>query len=152
MDSKTDNYRRVGKNNNLIPINELPQERQNEIRAKSGPAAAKACKEKRQVKELLHELLYSEFSGDDKIKDILDRKGAAMNEVNGLLYQMMRRAGRSSTMADLLFRLHGDLQDGTNVNVNVINQMSDEQIQSELDKIGGGGGCINVTPEPPKIE
>lgn len=137
---------------NLIPFNERTPEEQAAIASIGGKAKGKKQREQRQVKDLLHDLLYSDFTGDDKIKETLECKGATVNEANGLLYQMMKRAGRSSTMAELLFKLHGDLQDGTNVQVNVINQMSDDQIQAELDKLGGGNGCINITPEPPKIE
>ena len=132
-------------------LNLSPEER-SAIARKAQLESAKARKENRQVKDLLHDLLYSDFSGDENTKNLLASKGVAGNEVNGLLVQMMKRAGRSSTMAELLFKLHGDLQDGTNVQVNVINQMSDDQIQAELDKLGGGNGCINITPEPPKIE
>ena len=130
----------------------LTPEQRKEISSKGGKAGVKAQKEQRQIKELLHDLLYSNFSGDDGIKKVLEDKGATINEANGLLYQMMKRAGRSSTMAELLFKLHGDLQDGTNVQVNVINQMSDEQIQAELNKLGGGGDAINITPEPPALK
>ena len=130
----------------------LPADKRSKIASMGGKAKGKKMREERQVKDLLHDLLYSDFTGDEKIKETLEHKGAATNEVNGLLYQMVKRSGRSSTMAELLFKLHGDLQDGTNVQVNVINQMSDDQIQAELDKLGGGNGCINITPEPPKIE
>ena len=137
---------------NLIPFNERTPEEQAAIASIGGKAKSKKQREQRQVKDLLHDLLYSDFTGDENIKNTLERKGAAVNEVNGLLYQMTKRAGRSSTMAELLFKLHGDLQDGNNIQVNVINQMSDDQIQQELDKLGGGDGCINITPRPPELE
>lgn len=130
----------------------LPEEKRKEIASMGAIASNKKQKENKQVKELLHDLLYSDFSGDDKIKEMLVHKGVTINECNGLLYQMMKRAGRSSTMAELLFKLHGDLQDGTNVQVNVINQMSDEQIADELRRLGGGGDAINITPLPPELE
>ena len=133
-------------------IANLPADKRHEIAVMGGKASQKKQKEQRQVKDLLHDLLYSDFTGDENIKNTLESKGAAVNEVNGLLYQMAKRAGRSSTMAELLFKLHGDLQDGNNIQVNVINQMSDDQIQAELDKLGGGDGCINITPTPPEIE
>ena len=148
MDTKQEIPKQFLANNFL----NLTPEQRKAIASKGGKAGVKAQKEQRQIKDLLHDLLYSDFDGDEKIKKTLEDKGASVNEANGLLYQMMKRAGRSSTMAELLFKLHGDLQDGTNVQVNVINQMSDDQIQAELDKLGGGDGCINITPEPPKIE
>lgn len=146
-----DNYRRVGLNNNLIPINERTPEEQAEIHRKAQAAQARTKRERRATRELLDDILYSEI-GKKELKERVVGKGLENNELTGLLLQMASKAGNNANMARLIFELKGDLQQQGQVQVNVINQMSDDQIQAELDKLGGGNGCINITPEPPKIE
>ena len=149
MDIKTKSHK--GMPNNLIPINERPKEEQLELQRKGQLKGAQTRKERRQTRELLDDILYSEIAKPELKQRVID-KGLSNNELTGLLLQMASKAGNNANMARLIFELKGDLQQQGQVQVNVINQMSDDQIQQELDKLGGGDGCINITPRPPELE
>ena len=136
----------------FIPLNKRPPEEQREICRKGQQAMVKKVKAKRAVRDIIDDIFYSESTSKKEIKDKLIAKGLATNEIGTLLMQMVDKAGHNAHMGELLFKLHGDLQEGANVQVNVINQMSDEQIQAELNKLGGGGDAINITPTPPLLE
>ena len=66
--------------------------------------------------------------------------------------QMASKAGHNANMAELIFKLKGDLQESQTVNVNVYSQMTDEQLEQERQKILNGNDEIDVTPKPPEIE
>jgi hypothetical protein len=67
--------------------------------------------------------------------------------------QMATKAANSANMAELIFRLTGDLQqESQTVNVNVYAQMTDDQLEQERQKILSGNDEIDVTPKPPEIE
>jgi 6-pyruvoyltetrahydropterin/6-carboxytetrahydropterin synthase len=84
-----------------------------------------------------------------KIKD----KGIENTELAGLLMQMATKAANSANMAELIFKLTGDLQqESQTVNVNVYAQMTDDQLEQERQKILSGNDEIDVTPKPPEIE
>ena len=140
-----------GMRENLIPLNELPAEQAREIQSKAGKASGEKRRERRATRELLDDILYSEIARPELKQRVID-KGLTNNELTGLLLQMASKAGNNANMARLIFELKGDLQQQGQVQVNVINQMSDDQIQQELDKLGGGDGCINITPRPPELE
>ena len=65
---------------------------------------------------------------------------------------MTKRAGKSANMAELVFKLTGDLQEQPQQNITIVNQLSDEQLQRQINELRGNDGCINITPEPPKLE
>jgi hypothetical protein len=55
-------------------------------------------------------------------------------------------------MAELVFKLTGDLQEMPQQNITIVNQLSDEQLQAQINQLRGNDGCIDITPEPPKLE
>jgi hypothetical protein len=138
---------------NLIPINQRPPEEQAIIRQHAAEASARKKRERRQTREILNDILYSTFSGKDEIKQKIKDKGIENTELAGLLLQMAGKAAHSANMAELIFKLTGDLQqESQTVNVNVYSQMTDEQLDQERQKILSGNDEIDVTPKPPEIE
>ena len=137
---------------NLIPINQRPPEEQAIIRQHAAQAAARKKRERRETRELLNDILYSAFSGKDEIKQKIRDKGIENTELSGLLLQMAGKAAHNANMAELIFKLKGDLQESQTVNVNVYSQMTDEQLEQERQKILSGNDEIDVTPRPPEIE
>jgi hypothetical protein len=138
---------------NLIPINQRPPEEQAIIRQHAAEACARKKRERRQTREILNDILYSTFSGKDEIKQKIKDKGIENTELAGLLMQMATKAANSANMAELIFKLTGDLQqESQTVNVNVYAQMTDEQLDQERQKILSGNEEIDVTPKPPEIE
>jgi hypothetical protein len=55
-------------------------------------------------------------------------------------------------MAEIVFKLSGDLQEQPQQNITIVNQLTDEQLQRQIADLRGQGGMIDVTPEPPKLE
>jgi hypothetical protein len=138
---------------NLIPINQRPPEEQAIIRQHAAEASARKKRERRQTREILNDILYSTFSGKDEIKQKIKDKGIENTELAGLLMQMATKAANSANMAELIFKLTGDLQqESQTVNVNVYAQMTDDQLEQERQKILSGNDEIDVTPKPPEIE
>jgi hypothetical protein len=66
--------------------------------------------------------------------------------------QMASKAGHNANMAELIFKLKGDLQEQNTVSVNIYSQMTDDQLEQERQKILSGNDEIDVTPKPPEIE
>lgn len=137
---------------NLIPINQRPPEEQAIIRQHAAAASAKKKRERRATREILNDILYSDFSGKDEIKEKIAAKQLDNTELTGLLLQMAGKAAHNANMAELIFKLKGDLQEQSTVNVNVYAQMTDEQLDQERQKILSGNDEIDVTPKPPEIE
>jgi hypothetical protein len=138
---------------NLIPITERTPEEQLAIRQKAQAAQAKKRRERRETREILNDILYSDFSGKDEIKEKITAKNLENTELTGLLMQMASKAGHNANMAELIFKLKGDLQqESQTVNVNVYAQMTDDQLEQERQKILSGNDEIDVTPKPPEIE
>jgi hypothetical protein len=137
---------------NLIPINQRPPEEQAIIRQHAAEASARKKRERRQTREILNDILYSTFSGKDEIKQKISEKGIENTELAGLLLQMAGKAAHNANMAELIFKLTGDLQEQNTVNVNIYSQMTDEQLEQERQKILSGNDEIDVTPKPPEIE
>lgn len=137
---------------NLIPINKRPPEEQAIIRQHAAQASAKKKRERRETREILNDILYSSFSGKDEIKQRIADKGIENTELAGLLLQMAGKAAHNANMAELIFKLKGDLQESQTVNVNVYSQMTDEQLEQERQRILNGNDEIDVTPKPPEIE
>lgn len=137
---------------NLIPINQRPPEEQAIIRQHAAQASARKKRERRETREILNDILYSNFSGKEEIKQRIADKGIENTELAGLLLQMAGKAAHNANMAELIFKLKGDLQESQTVNVNVYSQMTDEQLEQERQKILNGNDEIDVTPKPPEIE
>lgn len=137
---------------NLIPITERAPEEQLAIRQKAQAAQAKKRRERRETREILNDILYSDFSGKEEIKEKITAKNLENTELTGLLIQMANKAGHNANMAELIFKLKGDLQEQNTVNVNIYSQMTDEQLDQERQKILSGNDEIDVTPKPPEIE
>jgi hypothetical protein len=55
-------------------------------------------------------------------------------------------------MAEVVFKLSGDLQEQPQQNITIVNQLSDEQLQAQINQLRGNDGIIDITPEPPKLE
>ena len=139
-----------GMRENLIPINTRPPEEQLEIRQKAQATQAKKKKERRETRDLLNDILYSEISKEE-LKNKVLAKGLDNNELTALLLSMVNKSSNNANMARLLFELKGDIGQQQQVNINIVNQMSDEQIADELKRLGGGGDAINITPLPPEL-
>lgn len=127
-----------------------PEERK-EIARKGQETSVRKKKIKKTAKEVLQDLLASD-STDKDIAAICEGKGLDGSELATLLYNMTKKASRSANMAELVFKLTGDLQEQPQQNITIVNQLSDEQLQQQLNQLRGNDGCINVTPEPPQLE
>jgi hypothetical protein len=56
-------------------------------------------------------------------------------------------------MAELVFRLNGDLQEAPQQQITIVNQLSDEQLAQERKRIlDSTSDIIDVTPEPPGLD
>ena len=127
-----------------------PAERR-EIARKAQETSAKRKQERKRAKDVLMDLLATN-STDKDVAAICESKGIDGSELATLLYNMMKKASKSANMAELVFKLTGDLQEQPTQNITIVNQLSDEQLQQQLNQLRGNDGCINVTPEPPRLE
>jgi len=126
-------------------------EEQKAINAKGGRNAVKTKRKRREAKSILLDLLASD-STDKNIAAICEGKGIEGTELATLLYNMTKKASKSANMAELVFRLSGDLVEQPQANITIVNQLSDEQLQAQINQLRGNDGCIDITPEPPKLE
>jgi hypothetical protein len=127
-----------------------PEERK-EIARKGQETSVRKRKVKKTAKEVLQDLLASD-STDKDIAAICESKGLDGSELATLLYNMTKKASKSANMAELVFKLTGDLEQAPQQNITIVNQLSDEQLQQQINQLRGNDGMIDVTPEPPKIE
>jgi hypothetical protein len=127
-----------------------PEERK-EIARKGQETSVRRRKVKKTAKEVLQDLLASD-STDKDIAVICESKGLDGSELATLLYNMTKKASKSANMAELVFKLTGDLEQAPQQNITIVNQLSDEQLQQQINQLRGNDGMIDVTPEPPKIE
>jgi hypothetical protein len=128
-----------------------PPEEQTAIARKGQAAQARNKRARKTAKEVLLDLLATD-STDKDIAAITLAKGLDGNELTTLLYNMTKKASKSANMAELVFKLTGDLQEQPQQNITIVNQLSDEQLQQQINQLRGNDGCINITPEPPKLE
>ncbi len=145
MDTKT-----KAKNGGKLGI-DLPPEQRHAIAVKGGKNSVKARANRRAAKDILLDILHSE-STDKDLQALAIKKGVEPSELATLLLNMTRKAGKSAQMAELVFKLTGDLQEQPQQNITIVNQLSDEQLQRQIAELRGDDGLINVTPEPPKLE
>jgi len=127
-----------------------PEERK-AIARKAQETSVRKRKVKKTAKEVLQDLLASD-STDKDIAAICEGKGLDGSELATLLYNMTKKASKSANMAELVFKLTGDLQEQPQQNITIVNQLSDEQLQRQINQLRGNDGMIDVTPEPPKLE
>lgn len=127
-----------------------PEERK-ELAKKANEKSQRSKRVKRAAKDILADLLASD-STDKDVAAIVEGKGIEATEHATLLFNMMKRANKSAQMAELLHKLTGDLQESPTQNITIVNQLSDEQLQQQINQLRGNDGMIDVTPEPPKIE
>jgi len=127
-----------------------PEERK-AIARKAQETSVRKRKVKKTAKEVLQDLLASD-STDKDIAAICEGKGLDGSELATLLYNMTKKASKSANMAELVFKLTGDLQEQPQQNIMIVNQLSDEQLQHKINELRGNDGIIDVTPEPPKLE
>ena len=127
-----------------------PEER-SALAKKGNAQAQKRKRTRRAAKDILLDILASD-STDKDIADIVMDKGVEGTELATLLYNMTKKASKSAQMAEVVFKLSGDLQEQPAQNITIVNQLSDEQLQQQINQLRGNDGCINITPEPPKLE
>ena len=127
-----------------------PEERK-AIARKAQETSVRKRKVKKTAKEVLQDLLASD-STDKDIAAICEGKGLDGSELATLLYNMTKKASKSANMAELVFKLTGDLEQAPAQNITIVNQLSDEQLQQQINQLRGNDGCINITPDPPKLE
>jgi hypothetical protein len=127
-----------------------PEER-SAIAKKGNAQAQKRKRTRRAAKDILLDILASD-STDKDIANIVMDKGVEGTELATLLFNMTKKASKSAQMAEVVFKLSGDLQDQPQQNITIVNQLSDEQLQQQINQLRGNDGMIDVTPEPPKIE
>lgn len=145
--SKTDTKNHTGK-----LCYELPPEKQLEIRQKAQVANSQKRKRRKAAKEILQDLFVSD-STDKNIADIVEGKGIEGTELATLIYKMMKKAGNSAQMAEILFKLSGDIEPQTSTqNITIVNAMSDEQLAAERARILGSNNMIDITPKPPALD
>lgn len=108
-------------------------------------------RKRRAAKDILLDILHSD-STDKELTALANNKGIEPTELATLLLNMTKRAGKSANMAELVFKLTGDLEQAPQQNITIVNQLSDDQLQAQINKLRGNDNCIDITPEPPKIE
>jgi hypothetical protein len=127
-----------------------PEER-SALAKKGNAQAQKRKRTKRAARDILLDLLASD-STDKETANIVMDKGVEGTELATLLFNMTKKASKSAQMAEVVFKLSGDLQEQPQQNITIVNQLSDEQLQQQINQLRGNDGMIDVTPEPPKIE
>jgi hypothetical protein len=127
-----------------------PEER-SALAKKGNAQAQKRKRTRRAAKDILLDILSSD-STDKDIANIVMDKGVEGTELATLLYNMTKKASKSAQMAEVVFKLSGDLQEQPAQNITIVNQLSDEQLQAQINQLRGNDGMIDVTPDPPKLE
>jgi hypothetical protein len=145
-EKKTQTAKRQGK-----WLNDYTPEQRKDIAVKGQQASARKKRHKRAAKEVLLDILSSDTTDRD-MERIATDKGIEATELTTLLLNMTRRASKSANMAELVFKLTGDLQESPQQNITIVNQLSDEQLLAERQKILGGQDMIDITPRPPELE
>ena len=129
----------------------LTKEQLRENQKKAVEVRERNKKKRQTAKAVLQELLASD-STDKASSEILKGKNIEQTELATLLLNMTKRASKSANMAELVFRLTGDLEQAPQQNITIVNQLSDEQLLMERNRLMQGGQVIDVTPRPPELE
>jgi transcriptional/translational regulatory protein YebC/TACO1 len=126
-----------------------PEER-SALAKKGNAQAQKRKRTRRAARDILLDILASD-STDKDIANIVMDKGVEGTELATLLYNMTKKASKSAQMAEVVFKLSGDLQEQPAQNITIVNQLSDEQLQRQINELRGNDDIIDVTPEPPDL-
>jgi hypothetical protein len=126
-----------------------PEER-SALAKKGNAQAQKRKRTRRAARDILLDILASD-STDKDIANIVMDKGVEGTELATLLYNMTKKASKSAQMAEVVFKLSGDLQEQPAQNITIVNQLSDEQLQHKINELRGNDDIIDVTPEPPDL-
>jgi hypothetical protein len=126
-------------------------EKKHELAIQAGKASGETRRKRRAARDVLMDILHSS-STDKDLANIAKDKGIEGTELATLLIAMTKKASKSANMAELVFRLTGDLQEQPQQNITIVNQLTDEQLQRQIADLRGQGGMIDITPEPPKLE
>jgi hypothetical protein len=132
-------------------MNDYTPEERSALAKKGNAQAQKRKRTRRAAKDILLDILSSD-STDKDIANIVMDKGVEGTELATLLYNMTKKASKSAQMAEVVFKLSGDLQEQPQQNITIVNQLTDEQLQRQIADLRGQGDMIDVTPEPPKLE
>ena len=130
---------------------ELPPDEQLALRQKAQETNSKKRRRRKAAKEILQDLFISD-STDKDIAKIVEGKDIEGTELATLIYKMMKKAGNSAQMADILFRLSGDLEQAPQQNITIVNGMTDEQLAAERARLLGSNNVIDITPKPPELD
>jgi hypothetical protein len=123
-----------------------------ELARKGNEVKARKKKQRQTAKEVLQALLSSD-STDKETAEIVEGKGMDGTELATLLFNMTKKASKSAQMAELVFRLNGDLQEQPTQQITIVNQLSDEQLEQERRRIlDSTSDIIDITPEPPGLD
>lgn len=147
MDAKSIKWAKEGKER----LSKITPEQKAVYGSKGGQIAQKRRKTRQAAKEVLLDLLASN-STDKSISEICESKGIEGTELATLLYNMTKKASRSAQMAELVFKLTGDLEQTPQQNITIVNQLSDEQLLNQIQELRGRDNIIDITPKPPEIE
>lgn len=132
-------------------LNDYTPEQRKEIAKRANEISQQKKRTKRAAKEILLDLLSSN-STDKDTANIVMGKGVEGTELATLLYNMTKKASKSANMAELIFKLTGDLQETPQQNITIVNQLTDEQLLNQIQQLRGAGEVIDITPKPPQIE
>lgn len=136
---------------NLVPITQRTPEERRAIAKKAAEASAKKRRDNKTTREILNILLDSNLDDATK-KQRYEQIGIDATRKAELLDKMINQSGKNSNMAELVFKLTGDLDERPQTNVTIVQQMSDEQLeQARIQLERGDTDLIDVTPEPPEI-
>ena len=127
-----------------------PEERK-AMQIKGQQNSVKTRRKRRAAKDVLLDILNS-TSTNTALAETLKAKGIEGTELATLLMAMTSKASKSAQMAELVFKLSGDLTESPTANITIVNQLSDEQLLQERQRLMNGGQVIDITPEPPKLE
>jgi hypothetical protein len=132
-------------------LGDYEPEKKHELAIKAGQASGAVRRKRRAAKDILLDILHSN-STDKDLANIVKDKGIEGTELATLLLSMTKKASKSANMAELVFKLTGDIADQPQQNITIVNQLSDEQLQQQINQLRGNDGMIDVTPEPPALE
>ena len=132
-------------------LGDYAPEEKHELAVQAGKASGETRRKRRAAKDILMDILHSN-STDKDLANIAKDKGIEGTELATLLIAMTKKASKSANMAELVFKLTGDLQEQPQQNITIVNQLSDEQLQRQINELRGNDGYIDITPEPPKLE
>jgi hypothetical protein len=121
-----------------------------ELAQKAAAISHEKRRKRRAAKDILLDILHSD-STDKELSALANNKGIEPTELATLLLNMTKRAGKSANMAELVFKLTGDLEQAPQQNITIVNQLSDEQLQRQINELRGNDDIIDVTPEPPDL-